>query len=105
MHPGRPAAPAARPLSRGLCLNLMTAIALISRTLADAPPLCAPVLRAIHMGMAAPVYYTAEMVRNLPDDGNRYETVYGELLVTPAPRLWYQEVGASVAHTLRSSRG
>jgi Uma2 family endonuclease len=44
------------------------------------------------MGMAAPVYYTAEMVRALPDDGNRYEVVYGELLVTPAPRLWHQVV-------------
>ncbi|MGH7582557.1 MAG: Uma2 family endonuclease, partial [Gemmatimonadales bacterium] len=29
--------------------------------------------------------YTAEQVRNFPDDGNRYETVHGELLVTPAP--------------------
>ena len=42
------------------------------------------------MGMAAPVYYTAEMVRGLPNDGNRYETVHGELLVTPAPRLGHQ---------------
>ena len=38
------------------------------------------------MGMAAPAYYTADMVRALPDDGKRYETVHGELLVTPAPR-------------------
>jgi hypothetical protein len=44
------------------------------------------------MGMAAPTYYTAEMVRALPDDGNRYEAVHGELLVTPAPRPWHQEV-------------
>ena len=44
------------------------------------------------MGMAAPLYYSAEMVRALPDDGNRYETVHGELLVTPAPRAWHQEV-------------
>ena len=44
------------------------------------------------MGMAAPVYYTADMVRALPDDGNRYETVHGELLVTPAPRPWHQVV-------------
>src|SRR5689334_11968321 len=43
-----------------------------------------------HMGMAAPLYYTADMVRALPDDGNRYEVVYGELLVTPAPRSWHQ---------------
>ncbi len=38
------------------------------------------------MGMAAPIYYTADMVRALPEDGNRYEVVYGELVVTPAPR-------------------
>lgn len=42
------------------------------------------------MGMSAPLYYTADMVRALPEDGNRYEVVYGELLVTPAPRLWHQ---------------
>jgi Uma2 family endonuclease len=44
------------------------------------------------MGMPSPTYYTAEMVRALPDDGNRYEVVHGELLVTPAPRLWHQEL-------------
>ena len=44
------------------------------------------------MGMAVPTYYTAEMVRALPDDGSRYETVHGELLVTPLPRLWHQEI-------------
>jgi Uma2 family endonuclease len=42
--------------------------------------------------MALPIYYTAEMVRALPDDGNRYEVVHGELLVTPALRSWHQEV-------------
>jgi Uma2 family endonuclease len=42
------------------------------------------------MGMAAPTYYTAAMVRQMPDDGNTYEVVHGELLVTPAPRLWHQ---------------
>lgn len=43
------------------------------------------------MGMpqTAPVW-TAEMVRALPDDGNRYECVDGELFVTPAPRLLHQ---------------
>lgn len=44
------------------------------------------------MGMAAPAYYTAEMVRALPEDGNRYEAVFGELLVTPAPRVWHQVI-------------
>lgn len=44
------------------------------------------------MGMAAPIYYTGDMVRALPDDGKRYEVVRGELLVTPAPRPWHQIV-------------
>ena len=48
------------------------------------------------MGMAAPLYYSAEMVRALPDDGNRYETVHGELLVTPAPRLWHQAIARRI---------
>ncbi|MBA3894839.1 MAG: Uma2 family endonuclease [Gemmatimonadales bacterium] len=42
--------------------------------------------------MAAPVYHTADQVRALPDDGNRYEVVHGELLVTPSPRALHQEV-------------
>jgi len=49
-----------------------------------------PFRRADLMGMAAPVYYTAEMVRALPDDGQRYEVVHGELLVTPSPRELHQ---------------
>lgn len=44
------------------------------------------------MGMVAPVYYTADQIRALPEDGNRYEVVHGELLVTPAPRALHQEV-------------
>ena len=44
------------------------------------------------MGMPASMYYSAEMVRALPEDGNRYETVHGELLVTPSPRLPHQYV-------------
>jgi Uma2 family endonuclease len=47
------------------------------------------------MGMPdtlTPVYWTADMARRLPEDGNRYEVVYGELLVTPAPRLWHQQL-------------
>ncbi|MCZ6754824.1 MAG: Uma2 family endonuclease [Gemmatimonadales bacterium] len=50
--------------------------------------------------MAAPVYYTADMVRALPDDGNRYETVHGELLVTPSPRLWHQAIVLRLTHEL-----
>jgi len=34
--------------------------------------------------------WTAEMVRALPDDRNRYEVIDGELLVTPAPSAPHQ---------------
>ena len=37
-------------------------------------------------------YWTAERVRALPDDGNRYECIGGELLVTPSPRPVHQLV-------------
>jgi Uma2 family endonuclease len=52
------------------------------------------------MSMASPIYYTAEMVRALPHDGNRYETVHGELLVTPAPRPFHQVVAQRLAFAL-----
>lgn len=43
------------------------------------------------MGMPhAAERWTAERVRALPDDGNRYELVGGELVVTPAPRGVHQ---------------
>jgi Uma2 family endonuclease len=38
--------------------------------------------------------WTAAQVRELPDDGNRYEVVDGELLVTPAPRFDHQDAVA-----------
>jgi Uma2 family endonuclease len=44
------------------------------------------------MGMAAPIYWTREMVLALPEDGNRYETVHGELLVSPSPRALHDLV-------------
>ena len=36
--------------------------------------------------------WTKERVQALPNDGNRYELVAGELLVTPAPTAWHQGV-------------
>ena len=47
------------------------------------------------MGMPAlsePMYWTADLVRELPDDGNRYECIDGELLVTPSPGNPHQAV-------------
>ena len=39
---------------------------------------------------AQPTEWTVEMVRALPDDGNRYEVIGGELFVTPAPSWTHQ---------------
>jgi Uma2 family endonuclease len=36
--------------------------------------------------------WTKARVQALPNDGNRYELVAGELLVTPAPTAWHQGV-------------
>ena len=44
------------------------------------------------MGMPARHYFTAAEVLAMPDDGNRYEVVHGELLVSPGPRLVHQLV-------------
>ena len=44
--------------------------------------------------------WTAARVRELPEDGNRYEVVDGELLVTPAPRLLHQKAVFCLARLL-----
>jgi Uma2 family endonuclease len=45
--------------------------------------------------------WTLEMVHALPDDGNRYELVDGELLVRPASSLLHQRVLAALFEILR----
>ncbi len=57
------------------------------------------------MAMAAPSYSTADMVRALPDDGNTYEVVHGELLVTPAPSPWHEIVGGRLFVALSAYLG
>lgn len=45
------------------------------------------------MGMpAAKDFWTVQDVYDLPEDGNRYETVNGELLVTPGPSYGHQAI-------------
>jgi Uma2 family endonuclease len=55
--------------------------------------------------MAMPValdrYYTREEVLALPEDGNRYELVHGELLVSPAPKFLHQRVVLNLARALQ----
>lgn len=54
--------------------------------------------------MAMPVQqgeWTAELARALPDDGNRYEVLDGELFVTPAPALLHQRALGELFTLLR----
>ena len=44
--------------------------------------------------------WTADEVRALPDDGNRYEVVDGELLVTPSPAFAHQRAIAVLFRAL-----
>jgi Uma2 family endonuclease len=54
------------------------------------------------MRMAADVKkWTVADLAHLPDDGQRYEIVDGELLVTPAPSLRHQDAIAALAVLLR----
>lgn len=55
------------------------------------------------MAMPAPhTEWTVEMVHALPDDGNRYEVIDGELLVTPAPSCRHQGAAFELAVLLKS---
>ena len=44
------------------------------------------------MGMPDTIRWTRDQVLNLPADGNRYELVDGELIVSPSPALRHQAV-------------
>ena len=49
--------------------------------------------------------YTVDEVLAFASDGNRYELVHGELLVTPAPRLRHQDVAGDLYFRLRTYLG
>lgn len=61
----------------------------------------------MHMATATR-QWTVEEVWNLPDDGNRYEVIDGELFVTPSPRSVHQdavfELGSALREYLRRVR-
>lgn len=46
-------------------------------------------------------WFTADDLDSLPDDGNRYELVDGELLVTPSPNVRHQNVVGELFVALR----
>ncbi len=44
--------------------------------------------------------WTVADLERLPDDGNRYEILHGELLVTPLPSNGHQGVAGRIARLL-----
>jgi Uma2 family endonuclease len=44
--------------------------------------------------------WTLQELHSLPDDGNKYELVRGELLVTPPPTLDHETIGARLTQIL-----
>ncbi len=53
------------------------------------------------MSMAATTkHWTLEELHSLPDDGNKYEVVHGELFVTPAPGPLHESVLERLTHIL-----
>jgi len=44
--------------------------------------------------------WTLEELDSLPDDGNTYELIHGELFVTPAPTWDHDTIAARLAHIL-----
>jgi Uma2 family endonuclease len=54
------------------------------------------------MGMPLPshTYWTRDLVLALPDDGNRYELAYGELLVSPSPAPRHQSIHSRLFRAL-----
>ena len=60
----------------------------------DPVVICSPLRnwrrQADSMGMPAHTqsYHTVDEVLAFPEDGNRYELIFGELVVSPTPRFW-----------------
>jgi len=44
--------------------------------------------------------WTLDRLHSLPDDGNKYEIVHGELLVTPAPAPMHETIAARLTRLL-----
>ena len=52
------------------------------------------------MAVSAVRAWTVEDLDRMPDDGNKYEVVRGELFVTPAPSYWHQLIVSRLARIL-----
>src|SRR4051812_11711296 len=56
--------------------------------------------RAMHMAPGVKAW-TVDDLAHMPDDGQRYEVIDGELFVTPSPALRHQDAIAELVHLLR----
>ena len=54
------------------------------------------------MQMAATKVWTLEELHSLPDDGNKYELINGELYVTPAPTPGHESIAVRLARLLET---
>lgn len=52
------------------------------------------------MAVSATHAWTLDDLERMPDDGNKYEVVRGELFVTPPPSAPHQDIIARLAHIL-----
>jgi Uma2 family endonuclease len=78
---------------------MMTANPVLRSRLSD-DRLPTPPSRAYAMGMPDTIRWTREQVLSLPADGNRYELVDGELIVTSSPTWRHQRVLAAIFRVL-----
>jgi Uma2 family endonuclease len=59
----------------------------------------------VHMANRVRKKWTLEELDSLPDDGNRYELIHGDLLVTPPPTVSHGTILARLTRILaRMSR-
>lgn len=54
----------------------------------------------MHMALTRTKRWTLAELHRLPDDGNKYELVRGELFVTPAPSAEHETIAALLTHLL-----
>lgn len=54
----------------------------------------------MHMANRVRKIWTLEELHSLPDDGNKYEVIHGELFVTPAPSLSHETILARLTRSL-----
>lgn len=56
---------------------------------------------AVPVPVEMPDYWTVDQLHTLPDDGQRYEIIDGELHVTPAPSFAHQSVISELVYLLK----